>query len=352
MGVVPFRLSQPLRPPGLTPTRWFLTILSFATVVGASVYIVASSWPVGGAPLGLPVWTHLLALACVGVELLCRVLKITFSGAAMGFPTPFGVAARTIMGGDFAASITPARSGAEPARFLVLTEAGIPVAGVLLILFVELFLEMVSLAVVALALALLMPRSGLLMRGLLITVLVYSSGILGAGWVAYVMAKRQANGPPPTWARMVGLSPGRWRKIQLSLRQLRSSIGSLRRARRGLMVAAFLSSLLHVCARLVFLPLIVYSYAPATPLAPLVLWPLLLLYGAAIAPAPGGGGVVEVAFNAALGGVLPGHVLAAALIWWRVYTFYILIAIGAIATGRTVMRALRKTADAPTARAV
>ncbi|MBL8958401.1 MAG: hypothetical protein JNJ98_01000, partial [Gemmatimonadetes bacterium] len=65
-------------------------------------------------------------------------------------------------------------------------------------------------------------------------------------------------------------------------------------------------------------------------------------YGAAIAPAPGGGGVVEFAFNAALGGVLSPRLMAASLIWWRVYSFYIYILIGAIAAGRTVMQALRR----------
>ena len=78
----------------------------------------------------------------------------------------------------------------------------------------------------------------------------------------------------------------------------------------------------------------------------LVLWPMALLYGAAVAPAPGGGGVVEIAFKAALGGVLPGRLMAASLIWWRVYSFYIYLAIGAVAAGRTVMRALKNRGEA------
>jgi hypothetical protein len=36
---------------------------------------------------------------------------------------------------------------------------------------------------------------------------------------------------------------------------------------------------------------------------------------------------------------------AAALIWWRFYTFYIYILLGALAAGRTVMRAVRKTEE-------
>ena len=332
------------RPPDcspVTPLRWFLTFLSFAAAIGVSVYVIGTSWPEGGAPFGLPWWAHLLLLGVVAAEIVFRVLKITFSAAAVGVPTPFGVAARTILGGDFAASITPSRSGAEPARFLVLKEGGIPVAGALLILFLELFLEMVSLVIVMALFAITWRASTGLVRGLLATVALYSAGVLGAGFVAFTLAKRRASGPPPAWASMLGLKAGAWRKVQMSLRQLRASVGSLRQAHRGLMSIALLFSVLHVLARLLPLPIIVYSYGERSGLAPLLLWPLVLLYGASVAPAPGGGGVVEIVFKAALGGVLPARLVATSLIWWRVYTFYIYIVVGAIAAGRTVMRALR-----------
>jgi len=77
------------------------------------------------------------------------------------------------------------------------------------------------------------------------------------------------------------------------------------------------------------------------PLAPLALWPLGFLYGAAVVPAPGGGGAVELAFSAALRGVIGPRLFAPALLWWRFYTFYIYILLGALAAGRTAMRALR-----------
>jgi uncharacterized membrane protein YbhN (UPF0104 family) len=108
------------------------------------------------------------------------------------------------------------------------------------------------------------------------------------------------------------------------------------------MALALLCSILHVLARLLPLPVIVLSYGGGVALGPMLLWPLLLLYGASVAPAPGGGGVVEFAFKAALGGTLPARLLGASLIWWRVYTFYIYIGIGALAAGGTVMRALRR----------
>ena len=55
--------------------------------------------------------------------------------------------------------------------------------------------------------------------------------------------------------------------------------------------------------------------------------------------------MVEFVFKASLGGTLPARLLGASLIWWRVYTFYIYIVIGAIAAGRTVMRALQRGGD-------
>jgi uncharacterized protein (TIRG00374 family) len=326
----------------VTPLRWFLTFLSFAFAIGVSVYVIADSWPVGGAPLGLPWSTHALLLGAVGIEILFRVLKITFSARAIGVRASMGVAARTILGGDFAASITPSRSGAEPARFLVMSEAGFKVAQILLVLFLELFLEMISLAVIAVGFGIVWRDESGMVRGLLVTVAVYSLGVLGAGAAAYVLARRRASGPPPRLVTLIGINAGIWRKVQLSLRQLRSSLGSVREAHLGLMLAALACSILHVLARLLALPILVYSYGETAPLSKLVLWPMALLYGAAVAPAPGGGGLVEFAFKAALGGVLPARLIAASLIWWRVYSFYIYIVIGAIAAGRTAMKALTR----------
>ena len=75
-------------------------------------------------------------------------------------------------------------------------------------------------------------------------------------------------------------------------------------------------------------------------LAALILWPLVLLYGGALIPAPAGGGAMEFGFSAIMRDILPPDVLAAALIWWRLYSYYIYVALGALAAGRTVMRAL------------
>jgi len=109
--------------------------------------------------------------------------------------------------------------------------------------------------------------------------------------------------------------------------------------------ASYTMSVIHVAMRLCVLPALVLGAGASAPLAPLALWPLGFLYGAAVVPAPGGGGAVELAFRAALAGVIGRRYFAAALLWWRFYTFYIYIVLGAIVAGGTAIRAVRKTQD-------
>lgn len=326
----------------MTPFRWFLTALSLLATIGVSVYVIASSWPAEGAPLGLPWWGHLMCLAAFGLDILFRVIKIRLSADAIGVPVSFGAILRTTLGGDFAAAITPSRSGAEPARFLIMSESGTPLGGVVVVLFLEIFLEMLSLFAVTLGLAFFLRESGPLVTGMLGTVTLYSAGVLGAGAFAYTLSHRNAKGPRPWWVRTLGVNALIWRRVQRGLRQVRGSVAALKGAHRGTMALALLFSILHVCARLLILPIIVWSYGGEVPMGPILLWPLVLLYGAAVAPAPGGGGLVEVAFKVALDGTLPARLLGASLIWWRVYTFYLYTVVGAFAAWRTVMRALRR----------
>jgi glycosyltransferase 2 family protein len=320
--------------------RWLLTALSFAAAIGASLYIVVTTWPAGGAA-ALPWAAHAAALAAALMEVAMRGLKLRFSARALGVPLSFGGGLRTCLGGDFASSITPARSGSEPARFLVLSEAGVAPAPAILLLFTELVLEMLSLALVTTALALLFRDAGRAIGGLVGLVGGYAAFVIGAGVAGLVLARRRSGGPPPAWARRVGLDAARWRAVQRALRQLRVGVGAVRQADAGAMLLAYVASLGHVAMRLLVLPALVVGADPTVRLAPLVVWPLALFYGSVVAPAPGGGGVVEVAFRATLGDAIPPALFAASLIWWRFYTFYIYILLGALAAGRTVVRALR-----------
>ena len=320
--------------------------MSFAFMVGASIWVVASNWPAGGMP-ALPLLAHAAATAAFTMEIVTRSLKIQAAASAVNLRLSFIGAARVCLGGDFAASITPARSGAEPARFLILADEGMPSSGRVLVLFLELFLEMCSLAIVCLVLAYVFRGRGASIGGLIGLVGGYSVAVLGATALGFILSRRNAKGPPPAWARNVGLHGGRWRAIQRILRGLRGSVISLRSANPWLMSLAFGGSIVHVLLKVSTLPLLVYLTDRAFPttmdtLAPLVLWPLALFYGGVVVPAPGGGGFIEGAFAATLGGAIPAGIFAVSLIWWRFYTFYLYILIGGVAAGDAALRAIKR----------
>jgi uncharacterized protein (TIRG00374 family) len=330
----------------MTPKRWILTAISFLFAIGASVYIIRSSWSEEGARVGLPLWGHLACLAAASLEVLTRAIKIRLSGAAVRIPFSVRTAIRVSLGGDFAGAITPAKSGTEPARFVILREAGLPGADALVILFLELFLEMLSLATLAAVLAFMLGGSSSEVKGLLGMVAAYSSFVIGGGVIGYAGANRWASGPQPAWAKRFHVSDERWHHVQRSLRHLRANVGKLRTARWWVLAGSLAFSIVHVLMRLSVLPIVMWSLGVRAPLGPLVLWPLAIIYGSAAAPAPAGGGLVEVAFRGALGGHIPAPVFGAALLWWRVYTFYILLVGGAIVTGAAVIRSLRKNGAA------
>jgi uncharacterized membrane protein YbhN (UPF0104 family) len=154
-----------------------------------------------------------------------------------------------------------------------------------------------------------------------------------------------ATGLGVLWARRIGLNPGRWRVVHRWFGNVRSTVDQIKDVDLRWASLAYVASCIHIAARLVVLPALVLSAIPDLKLAPLVLWPLGLLYGVAVVPAPGGGGAVEIAFRAGLGSVIPARYFPAALLWWRFYTFYFYIILGALAAGRTAMRALRKTEE-------
>ncbi len=325
----------------MTPLRWLLVLVSFAVAAGVALWVIRSHWPEGGVPLGLSWWTHLLALGAVAFELTLRSAKIALSARACGIPLQFGTAARATLGGDFATAITPARIGAEPARFLVLREAGVPASRALLVLFLELFIELLSLVIIAGLLLAFLPATGAL-KGVAAMVGGYATVILGLGLGGWLLSQRRAHGPPPGWARAMGIGAGFWRRIQLALRNLRGSVHALRHARWSMMAGSLACSVAHICGRLLTLPIIIASLGADVDLTSLVLWPLVLLYGGALIPAPAGGGAMEFGFSAIMRDVLPPDVLAASLIWWRFYSYYIYVLLGALAAGRTVMRALKR----------
>ena len=326
----------------MTWRRWLFTALSFAAVIGISVYFIVG-WRREGGAIALPPRAHLWAIAAVVTEILTRSWKITWSAKAAHIELSFMTALRTTLAGDFGASITPARSGAEPARFLVLAESGVPTSSALVVLYAELFLEALSLATVVVIVAIVFRHAGFVLGALVGVVGVYAGFVLGIAVIALVLSRRQAGASAPRWARRLWLGGKRWVIIQGWLAKVRTTVESVQQIEMRWAAGAYLMSIAHVSMRLCVLPALVLGAGASAPLAPLALWPLGLLYGAAVVPAPGGGGAVELAFHAALAGVIGMSLFAAALLWWRFYTFYLYIILGAVVAGDTALRALRKT---------
>src|ERR1041385_4893730 len=283
----------------MTWKRWAFTVASFATVIGVSVYFILGWWRAGSA-IRLPLVAHLLAGAAVVTEIVSRSLKITWSAKAVDIRLPFMTAVRTTLAGDFGASITPARSGAEPARFLVLAEAGIPTSSALVVLFAELFLEALSLATVVIVVAIVFRHAGVVLGALVGIVGVYAGFVIGLAFVAVALARRHADDTPPNWAIRLRLVGKRWLSIHRWFTQIRATVDRVRHIDFRWATGAYVMSVLHVTMRLCVLPALVLGAGAEAPVAPLALWPLGFLYGAAIVPAPGGGGAVELAFRAAL----------------------------------------------------
>lgn len=326
--------------------RWILTAVSFAAVIGVSIYAVMSGAP-EGVTLRLPIQAHLLAFGAFAAEVTTRVLKLMWTGRAVGTPLSFMVGFRTSLGGDFAASITPARVGAEPARYLILTKSGMAAADSMVILYLELFLEMISIAVVAVAIGLLFDSSNRSLFAMVGVVGGYASFVLGLGVVGVVLSRRNLGEEPPPWARRIRLHGKRWAIVQRWVGRVRTTVDSFKEMHFGWAALSLLASITHVAVRFTILPALVYSATRAqVPLAPLVIWPLGIIYGAGVVPAPGGGGAVELAFRAALGKVIPAAVFAAALVWWRFYTFYMYIAVGALVAGNLALKAVRDVEEA------
>jgi uncharacterized protein (TIRG00374 family) len=326
----------------MTARRWILTANSVMFAIGASVYIISSSRSEKGARVSQTLRGHLACFGAAFLELLTRSIKIRLSAAALRIPLNVRTSLRVSLGGDFGGSITPARSGAEPARFLILREAGMPVGDTLVILFLELFLEMLSLASLAVILAVILGSSSNEVRGLIGMVAAYSTVVLAAGIVGYTASNKWAHGAAPAWVERLGLSDEKWHHVQRALQNLRENVTKMRRARWWVMGGSLGFSILHVLLRLTVLPIVVYALGVRVQLGPLMLWPLAIIYGGAAAPVPAGGGLIEVAFRGALDDHIPARVLGAALLWWRVYTFYILLVGGAIVAGAAVMRSLRR----------
>jgi glycosyltransferase 2 family protein len=275
----------------------------------------------------LPLQAHLLAALAIGVHLGARALRIRLVAGWSGSTLRLRTALHAVLVGDAAAAVTPARAGSDPAKLVVLTRAGEPMPTVGAVLVGEMLAEVAALTLVCLGAALLLPG----FRGAALGALLYAAVVLTTISTLLLIGRGAQDRPLPRWLGRLRLSDRRWRGLRLTAGRFYSRTMQLRGMRPHRYMALLAVSLMHMAARLAVLPVLALAVAPDAPLAALISWPLLLLYAGAVMPPPAGGGTIEIAFAAALGGVLPEHGVGGLLLWWRFYTFYLSALLGGLA---------------------
>jgi len=310
-------------------SRLLLALLSLAGlgVVGGIAH--RSGISVGELLRALPAGAHLTALAAVLLDLLCRGARLSLLAKGLGRRLPLTTAAAAQLVGEAAASITPSRSGSDPARLLYLRGGGVDLPGAGAILVGERVAEGVALMTVAVVLSRFLPMGAPVILG---TVGFAGGALLQVAGV-WILARWRGTPEPPPWWALLRLSRNRWRRVRAGGRRFRRELTELGRIPLPLLSGVLATSLVRVGARLAVLPLLVLAVAPALPVAPLVAWPLLFLYAGSLLPPPGGGGGVEVGFALALAPVLPPDLMGPILLWWRFHTFYLGAVAGALVAG-------------------
>ncbi len=297
----------------------------------------------------LPAAAHLLALGIMTLDLAARSLRWVLLAGGIGVPLRARTAAAAQLAGEAAGAVTPARLGADATKLMVGSRDARSIAGPGALLVGEALAEATGLTVLVTALFFLAPES----RGLpLFGVLLYALFLVGAGTAVLVASRHRPRRERPGWLRRLRLPRSRWRQFRVLVRQLRVRARGLGHLSPARWLAVLTVTAVHLTARLSVLPVLALGAGASGPVLPLVLWPLFFFYVAILVPSPGGGGAVEIGFAMALSGVIVGPAVAALLIWWRFYTFYLGAAAGGAVLAGLAVSARQRPAVKSASRSV
>jgi uncharacterized membrane protein YbhN (UPF0104 family) len=270
----------------------------------------------------------LLALAFVVTlaEVLFRSMRLcVVVRAADGF-LPLWTAVRITLTGDFAAAITPSRIGGEPARLYGLTRSGLSSGTAGAVLFGEFLTDLFALTfLIAVAFGLSgTPASPLQALWPVGALALAGGGVIGLAlrWPASLdwLWERLLARRPVAWAlrraRLEAFRPGRWAA------EVRGRSGRLFTTGRRWMGVGGAYALFHTTARFTILPLLAAAFAAPLDLRSAILIQMAIFYGFALVPTPGGSGLPEAAFTAAISLSDPAAPVGLLLILWRFLTFY------------------------------
>jgi len=263
-----------------------------------------------------PFSAHLLCVGLVAVDQLVRALRIQVLTGALGHPLGFrdAIAANAI--GDTASAVTPMRIGGEPARLASFLRFGVPATASFVAQAFEVLTQwpMVILSAIGIGIwsapGWLDQTAPLLFAGLRRTWIIVAVLALISGGI-WLLLRRVVRVAPRMAQRP-------WRRVRVYGRRLPA---------RTLLASALLG-FINVVARTAILPVLLMTLPEPPPLGPAILGSFALLYSQLALPTPSGAGVVDIGLLAGAAGSTGGSGVAI-LLWWRTYTTFAGVAIGA-----------------------
>jgi uncharacterized protein (TIRG00374 family) len=267
---------------------------------------------------------HLLTIAIVGIDLCCRGARMLLLARALGLRVSLRRSVGAQLAGESAAAMTPSRVGSDAGRMLVLRHGGIDLSRAAAIVVAEMVFEVAALVLVVGVIVLLLPYATLAAPA----VFAYAVVVLITTFGAIIIA-RAAYGDPPGWWRRLRFSAERWNTLRMSAGRFSDAWDAWVRMRPTTIFLILFLSAVHITGRIAVLPALLSDRLEPELLGPSISWPLVLFHAGALVPLPAAGGAVELMFGATLGTAL-GDRVGAALVWWRVYTFYLLAASGGL----------------------
>lgn len=278
-----------------------------------------------------PIEAHLLCGALVAVDVVARAARMRLVLQTLGHRVSPRRLVAVALVGDAASSLTPFRAGGDVARAAALRRAGVPS----------------SRLVLALAAEAVQTWSVILGGG---AALVWLYG--GAAWASFAggLAELGHRISPAMIALVVLVSGALGAVLLRRLRSLptraRARGAATRRPPMLPLLVTLPLTVVSIGARVLILPVLASTASGSLSFGAAALASFALLHSQMILPAPAGAGAVDLGFLAGVSGAEAGLLL----VWWRLYTAGIGVAIGsalaAAALGRGAV-SRRRASSAP-----
>lgn len=268
----------------------------------------------------------LLAVAATVAETLFRGLRLRLVTRAVEGRISLWTSVRVTLAGDFAAAVTPSRFGGEPARLFALIRNGLPAGAAGAVLFGEFATDLCALGLLIAA------AFGLFGDGTQLGSIWVSAGLLASVAAAVGCALRWPEVLDRLWSPLARRRPVAWGLKKAGIEQFLLSRWVVEVRRRSFrllatgwekMAVAGIYALLHTIARFSVLPLLAAAFGAHIGIGSAILIQMAIYYGFALVPTPGGGGVPEIAFTAAISLAAPSAPVGLLLVLWRFLTFYL-----------------------------